>query len=168
MKKSIYIIILFSMVLLLTACLEDRPIRDCPIRELILNDSEFPVGTAFDDISSPMSNFPIESAVRTVSYKQDLNNHMIARYKSPKQAERVFFTSFEHTFDVDNYRGPWVTPKEISYTSPIADQYHIACSPIRSEYQCRMIGQYEEYYVFFSSYLSEGGMTFGLMEDLLQ
>jgi len=93
---------------------------------------------------------------------------MVARYKSQKQAESVFLTRFEHTFEEDNMSGPWVTPKEVSYTSPIAEQYHIACSNIGSEYQCRMIGQYEEYYVFFFSYLSEGGMTFGKMEDLLQ
>ncbi|MBX7251979.1 MAG: hypothetical protein K1X50_08345 [Candidatus Promineofilum sp.] len=47
------------------------------------------------------------------------------------------------------------TPKEVSYRSAYADQFHVACeyrkTPVDSGYTCGVIAQYEEFGVFFDT-----------------
>jgi hypothetical protein len=168
MKKILYSLAIISTALIFVSCIQNRPERDCPISELVLDESDYPDGFIVEEISSPIAEYPIESAGRSAGYKQNLTFYLIGRYKSRKGAERKFDKKLERSFEKDDYGKPWVKPIEVSYTSPIAHQYHLACGNILGKYQCRMIGQYEEYYVFFFSYISEDGITFNILEDLLK
>ncbi|MBV6467484.1 MAG: hypothetical protein PGMFKBFP_02846 [Anaerolineales bacterium] len=153
---------------LLSSCnSQNRPIRDCQIGELLLSDMDFPSGTFVDPISSPVSEYPEESAGRTAVFSDDLIYHVVGRYLSSDGAQRKFADSFDLAFDDNKYEGPWAAPSGFSYTSSIANQFYVACGNTGTKHQCRMIGQYEEYYVFFFSYVSDSGMNITIYQDLL-
>jgi hypothetical protein len=157
------------MTLILIACLENRPERDCKITNLVLSESDFPTGFVVDRISSPVAEYPDESAGRMASYKNRLIFHQVVRYRSLNVAKRVYKKETASAFDdKDVFGKSWVAPEDFSYTSPVAQQYHMACGNVLNGYQCRMTGQYEEYYVFFFAYVSDDGITLDIVEYLLQ
>ncbi|MBW1853694.1 MAG: hypothetical protein JRJ00_03285 [Deltaproteobacteria bacterium] len=168
LKKILYSFVILSTALIFVSCIQNRPERDCLISELVLDESDYPDGFVVDEISSPIADYPLESAGLTASFNQDLIFHVVGRYKSRKGAEQEYNNVLSSSFVEDKYRGPWIVPNEISYVSPVAQKYHLACGNVLGEYQCRMIGQYEEYYVFFFAYISEDGITFDILGDLLK
>ncbi len=167
MKKLILLLII-TFHFILVSCTNSQPTSECQINELILDKSDFPSGTVVDDISSPIDEYPSESAGRTAGYGKSLIYHVVGNYSSIRQAKLKYSNEDKYKFESDKYRGPWVTPEEITYESPIADQYHIACGPVQTEYQCRMIARYEEYYVFFFAYVSEDGLNFNHLQEMLK
>jgi hypothetical protein len=48
-----------------------------------------------------------------------------------------------------------------------SDEYNVACGNLSQGYQCRMIGQYNDYYVFFFAYTSDDGKTLKSLKNLL-
>jgi hypothetical protein len=157
-------------VSLLVKCLTNRAEeRDCKITDLVLDEYDFPIHYVVNEISSPVAEYPDESAGRMASYKNSLIFHMIARYRSLTVAKRVYKKEFRYAFKKEDDLGkPWEIPADYSYNSPIAQQYHLACGNVLGKYQCRMTGQYEEYFVFFFAYISEYGITFDNLQELLQ
>lgn len=143
------------------------PARTCAIEDLLLADNEFPEGFIADSIGSPLAEMPEESAGRTAGYSHDLFYQKVGRYSSLLNASRKYEEQYDLSFAPRN-DVEWVHPDRIQYTSPTANQYHIACDTISKEYQCRMIGQYEEYFVFSFAYISESGISFEIYQDILQ
>ena len=168
MKKLYCILIFLLTAFLLVSCNQSRPVRDCKVNDLLLGELDFPIGTILNQISSPIAGQPEESSGRTASYYDDLIYHEVSRYLSVEGAQSKFNKRRIRAFEEDNYEGPWATPSGISYSSPIADQFFVACGNIGTKYQCRMIGQYNEYYVFFFSYLSEQGMNLEKYQEMLK
>jgi hypothetical protein len=168
--KKIYCIIIFLLTaFLLVSCdKQSRPDRNCKISELLLNEFDFPAETIVNQISSPISGQPEESSGRTASYFDDLLYHEVSRFLSRDGAQQEFAKRLDNAFDDNDHEGPWEIPSGFSYTSSIANQFYVACGNVGTKYQCRMIGQYEEYYVFFFSYMSNAGMNITIYQELLE
>lgn len=166
MKTKICFIVPF-VAFLLVSCGLARPSSECDIKDMLLNENDLPARTIMNNISSPIAEMPNESAGFSASYVNSPIYHEIGRYLSINGAEGKFLERLDLYFKGNDYRGPWQLPAEISYISPLAQQYHVACGNIGEKYQCRMIGQYDEYYVFFFAYISDNGITLEIFQDLL-
>jgi hypothetical protein len=158
----------FCLVCLLSACTPALPARKCAAVSMLLTQADYPTGTILNDSdTSPIAGMPRESAGFTASYGDSLIYHVVGRYKSIDSAKSYFQVRLG-TFSTTKYEGPWEIPAELTYSSRIAQQYRVACGKVGQEYQCRMIGQYEEYYVFFFAYITDNGVTFDILNDLLE
>lgn len=168
MKKNIkYLVGLIVFAFLFTGCDQETPLRDCPIETLLLVESDFPDGTFVDDPSSPVAEHPIESAGITASYSDDLIFHLVGRYPSNYSASKEYSKSLARTYKGKDAE-TWKRPAELSFISSVAQQFAAACGNSIGKYQCRMFGQYEEYYVFFFAYISDKGITLESFQTLTQ
>jgi hypothetical protein len=165
MKTKIYSIVLFALTLL-SACGPTKVQNTCDIKDLLLDGTDFPEGTTLNDPSSPVDGYPAESADISASYRYDGMFQLAAQYSSAERAEREFTDNLRY-FEEDSFGDSWKTPVEISYESPLAQKYHVACGSLSQGYQCRMIGQYNAYYVFFFAYITDDGITLESFENLL-
>lgn len=159
---------IFVIMLFLTACGQKSHSRYCSIRELLLNESDFPAESIVNEISSPVAEYPQESAGITASYKKDLLFHLVSRYPSKIVSIKKFNQNLELYFSEDDHGQPWGTTAGLNFTSSIADRYIVACGYNLGKYQCRMMGQYEDYYVFFFSYITDQGINPVIFQELLQ
>ena len=156
------------LVCLLVSCTSTRIERTCDLETILLVQHDFPTGTVVNQISSPIADMPTESAGLSASYVDSSMYHEVARYYSSVNAENKFQEVRDVLYRQTEYRGPWKTPKELSYVNLNAQQYYVACGEVGDNYQCRMIGQYGEYYIFFSAYISNKGVTLDVLSGLLQ
>lgn len=160
--------ILLFVLALLSGCSTKSPPRNCPISEWLLNKADLPSGSIVNDVSSPVAEYPEESAGVTASNNQDLIYQVIGRYPSTKSARNKYNQSLKTHFRAESNGHTWGKPAEITFHSAIANQYNTACNIVHGKTQCRMIGQYEEYYVFFFSYISTKGINLEAYQDLLE
>jgi hypothetical protein len=71
-KKRLVFFFVFGFLLFLSGCIgqEDmRPKRDCPIEELLLDQSDYPPDTILNDSRSPIAEMPLESAGGSANYR---------------------------------------------------------------------------------------------------
>ncbi len=147
-----------------------RPERDCPVTELLLNESDFPSKAVLNDVLSPLSEYPTESAAIDGSYHGDSVYHRIARWYYYSVAIEENDTWMEIAFDPqDSYSGIYETPPELSNLNSLpASQIHVACADEKDlGYLCRMVARYEEYQILFFSDISERGITHEMFQDLV-
>lgn len=136
---------------------------------MLLTQADYPTGTILNDSDpSPLAEMPKDSAGFTAGYGDSLMYHVVGRYKSIDSAKSKFQDRSEMFSKKTDFEGPWEIPVELTYSSRIAQQYQAACGKVGQEYQCRMIGRYEEYYVFFFAYITDNGVTYAILNDLLQ
>ena len=174
-RKLIFGLILFGVLFggcyLLGGCyiLKTPPARDCPIESLVLDESVFPGEAVAEPILSPLPRAAWESAGRGIFLKKGGGLiHDIYRYRTASRAAKEFEKRKQLTFVETATSGSWETPSEVTYRSPIADRYYLACGMEHKIYMCFMLAQYEEYYVFFNAHMSEKGMTFEALERALR
>lgn len=165
MKLNVSLVIL-PFLILLTSCTSNSAQNECDIKDLLLEKSDFPQGTIVNDPFSPVDGYPAESAEVSASFHNDGMFQVVARHSSANRAEREF-TETSGYFKEDSFGDSWKTPVEISYESPFAENYHVACGNLSQGYQCRMIGQYDDHYVFFFAYISDSGVTLETFQDIL-
>jgi len=165
----LYLII--GCLLMLSGCAsqEDlRPKRDCPIEQLLLDQSDYPPDTILNDIISPVAEQPLESADRSANYHNNATFQEVVRYFSTKNALAEYGKVQKIVFDPDEVAGIWETPPILRLDSLSADRHQIACGNVVSfGNRCFMISQYEEYYVFFRADISSKGITHELFRDLV-
>ncbi len=148
--------------------LQTPPARDCPIERLVLDERVFPGEATAEPILSPLPRAAWESAGRGVFLKTGGSFlHDIYRYRTAERAAREFEKRKRLIFVETATSGPWETPSEVTYRSPIADRYYLACGMEHKIYMCFMLAQYEEYYVLLNAHI-EGGMTFEALEQALR
>lgn len=136
---------------------------------MLLTKDDFPSDTMINQISSPIAEMPQESAGFTANYHGSAIYHEVSRFPRTTSAENEFDKIGMRAFIQTEYEGPWETPPELSDENSIFQKYHVACGKkYDGKYQCRMIGQYDEYYVFFFAYISDNGVTFDILNNLLQ
>lgn len=166
-SKKLYLC--FLIACLLVACVFVLPERNCEVGSMLLSEGDFPVGTIVNSDRSSVAEMPEESAGFTADYGGSAMYHVIGRYPTISIAENEFEKKRELYFVQTEYEGPWETPPEVHHVSSIFQKYHVACGEkLHGKYQCLMIGQYDEYYVFFFAYISDNGVTFDILNDLLQ
>jgi len=164
-------ILLVILAFGVAGCSLTLPQRHCPIESLLVDETSFPPGARADKVFSPLPRAAKESAGRTIYLPMPLGiaNHDVYRYKSAARAAWQFRQEKERTFTPGRWRGPWNVPEALTYRSPIADQYYVACEIRSGVYSmCEMIAQYEEYYVYFKTDVSPGVMTFPRVEHALR
>jgi hypothetical protein len=162
-----FVIALLVLPLLMASCTKKKS-EECPIKTLILDENLFPQGTQAEELFSPVPDEPINSAERTFYYAPDSALQEVIQWNSVRAAKRYFDFRAKSVFDVDKYMGPWTTPSELNYISPSADKYRVACGVAHGVYQCRMIATYDEYFVFFRSYVTEQGISLSTFDQLLK
>ena len=171
MRKRYVLYLIFGFLLVLTGCAgkEDlRPKRDCPIKQLLLDQSDYPSSSIFDTIDSPIADKPLESAGQSAYYQDSWTDQTVVRYFSSDNAIAEYDKVQKIVFDSDEIIGLWETPSGLDLSNLSADRHEIACGNVVSfGKRCYMIAQYEEYYVFFRADISNNGVTRELFRDLV-
>jgi len=144
---------------------QTAPPRDCPIESLVLDASVFPPGSLADPIMSPLPDAPTESAGITIGWSRGLANHDVLRMRSAAMAAKEFQREKKWQFYPEE---TWEVPSSLSYHSPIADQYYVACGAPRHTYMCQMTAQYEEYYVYLVAHMDPETMGIRDLERILR
>jgi len=148
---------------------ERVPDRSFPVEVLLIDESVFPPGaTAGPVMPNPDSHGAVEHAGRSIYVGTGGANYEAYRYESLRQAAREYRRQMRVWFSEGEGWTPWLVPSEVSYQSPIADQYYLACGSHYSVSMCNMIGQYEEYFVRFNSHISPDFMTYADLERVLK
>lgn len=175
MKKTMRIylrfLFLFGLSLFCLGCTtkEDlRLVRDCPIEELLLSQSDYPPNTILNDNRSPIADKPSESAGGSANYNGDATSQLVARHSSTENADKEYEKWKEIAFEANDVVGFWETPKILDLKEISADRQKIACGNLVGfGERCYMVGQYQEYFVFFWADISAQGITQELFRDLV-
>jgi hypothetical protein len=171
MNKNLPVFFIFGFLFILTGCAlkEDlRPERDCLIEQLLLDRADYPPETVLNDSRSPIAEMPLESAGGSANYQGTATSQLVARFFSVDNAVAEYEKTRERLFAPTEVVGVWETPPTLKLDSMSADLHRIACGNVVSfGNRCFMIGQYEEYYVFFRADISGRGITHELFRDLV-
>ncbi len=144
------------------------PKHDCPIKELVIDEASFPPGSTSRSLLSPLPRAAWASAGRTIDHPGGVANHHVYQFKTAERAAQEYRKREQTQFAEDEHEGPWTTPADLTYRSPIADQYRVACGKSWSLRLCIMVAQYEEYFVLVTSHMSEDGMTYADFQRVLR
>jgi len=169
--KKCAIPILIGFLFLLTGCAsqEDlRPKRDCPIEQLLLDQSDYPPNTIIDSVHSPIAEEPLESAGLSAYPMNSWTNQMVIRFFSIANAIAKYEKVQETIFNPNEVVDSWKTPLVLGLDNLSASHYQIACGNVISfGKRCYMIGQYEEYFMFFRADVPGKGLTYEMYRDLI-
>jgi hypothetical protein len=150
MKKTI--IFLTALLFVLVSCQAEQPTKRCEMESLFLSEDSLPSNTMVDPIITPTS-LSTESGTRTFLIGQDSGIQGVARFSYSRTA-RNLFNQKRKTFFNDHVN--WIKASDLFFDDH-ANRYYVACSEQLS--RCIMISQYEEYFVFLSSQISEISIT---------
>lgn len=149
------------------------PSRACPITSLLVDTTGFPSGTTVGKIESPLVDGPLDftgpyqEAGRTLVVGGGWGGvHYVYRARTARRAAHQYQTLKDIEFRTTPNDGPWEPPPQFGYRSSIADQYYLACGNDHGRYTCRMMAQYEEYYMLLQ--VPMPGMTFEDLEVVLR
>jgi hypothetical protein len=175
------LIVLLSVVVVWRGYIAVTPrSRICPIRTLVLDASPFPPGASAGTLLSPAPRGPLEfessqTASRAIYLRGGIAVYSVFRYRTAARAAEEFRWDREVKFTERSAGpgglpalGPWNTPTELTYRSPIAQQFYVGCGPEGDVPTCRMIARYAEYYVYLNVQMSAANMTIEALEDVLR
>lgn len=170
-KIYFYLFYLLGFALFLVSCAnqEDlRPKRACPVEELLLSQADYPANTILNDSRLSIADMPLESAGGSANYNNDATTQLVARHFSVDNAIKEYEKTEKIAFGSDEVVGSWETPTILDLKNLSADRHKISCGNIVSfGNRCYMVGQYEEYYVFFRADISAQGINHELFRDLV-
>lgn len=156
-KPLSLIFILLIMILIIPGC---RPIRDCPVKFLLLSVNEFPKGAKAEGIISPISDEPEESAWRRYKSLNDVVYQEVIRHLSNKAAKDLYDRYLNSMFKTGENYGPWEKPSELDFSSSAASNYKVSCGNLDGiRYMCILDAQYQEYSILLTSSISDQGIT---------
>jgi len=172
MNRILYIFAFFGLLLILASCTggsTNRPERICPITELLLQQSDYPDGTHLGEIISPVAEQPVESADQSGNYLGSLIFQNVIRYISEDKASERYDEWKRIAFKKSSLKtGSWEVPSIVTMNDFSANRIYIACGYTDTGNVCRMIGQYEEYFVYyFVHILPEYGASQEFFLDLV-
>jgi hypothetical protein len=140
---------------------------------------ECPPSRSFDvlDLGLPSDLFPIKAIPQPIhlsddddpttrrssfqSFSWDNGNGMaiysVDTYASNRSAAKNFELHKNSFFsDWGEANIVWSQPEELTYISPLADEFFVACGTlILNDYRCGIIARYEEFVVFFNETIYE-------------
>lgn len=171
MKKLNILLYIAGSLFFLTSCNAQSVAIDtqnCPVDQLLLDQSDFPSGTILNIIHSPIDEKPKESASRSANYQDDPLGQIVIRYATTDKTLVEYNEWNKSVFSSSEVYGSWEIPATFSEISLKADHYQIACGNVISfGNRCLMVSQYQEYLVFFSADISNRGVTHELFRDLV-
>lgn len=163
------ILSLIGLMLIVTGCALRAPQRELPIETVLLDESVFPPGSQAGPIGPITDREGARVAVlRSIYGKKGLANHSVYCYRSIQGAAREFEYRKSVWFLPRENSEPWVEPSELSYRSPIADRFYLACGIVHDIPMCKVIAQYEECVVRLNTHMFPEFMTFDRLEQVLQ
>jgi len=127
-----------------------------PVEELLLDESTFPEGWhAHRDSYDPEDRLPAEQIALGLHingcgpYSLGAGQYVYRFFDGAEEAATAYRTESALWFSAREGWGPWGTPPELPYESPVADQFRLACCADQTSSQrfCQAVGQYEEYVV---------------------
>lgn len=171
MKKFLFLL-LIVFLLLLTGCASkktSRPERNCPIAQLLLDEEDYPEGTKFDTIDSPIGgDRPLSSAGQSAYYQESWVDQNVERYSFIEDAVEQYDQTSKRVFASDDIVGVWEIPPILILDNLSANRHEVGCATDETlGYRCYMIGQYEEYFVFYRVNIEPYGITHELYRDLV-
>jgi len=176
-KRIAFLLLSLFMLLWSGACLpqEHPPKRSFAIQELLIDESAFPPGWSVSTAGprppakAPLGHYEsIESTELFFYVYGGSAFEEIHRFSSVQGAAREFRRKRDLEFAKREIDTPWVVPPELSYQSPAANQFYLACATQGGIPMCRAIGQYEEYFVKFNTHMSPDFMTHADLERVLK
>lgn len=174
-----YIFSFFSLfIFFLVSCQKDNNVL--ATKELILPISQFPSSWEVSGNPKPMGSgigFGDEDDFYA-NYKLKNNKHIISSqyvlYFSSLHQAKNEYSRLEGSEFNDNsiaISQAWERPREIEFSSNIADQYRVACAinNVAGEKQvCKVMIQYGQYIIIFTTIISPDIMTLEEFNSLIQ
>ena len=141
------------------------------------------------DLGLPSKLFPIHTIYNSIEYRDDDNaatlltgyqkfqwenekgggTYTVDMYSSNRTAFSGFKIDKNATFfsNWGETKVFWSKPEELTYESPLADDFFMACSKISiDDLRCGAIGRYQEF-VIFTSVTLNGGMNFISFQEIV-
>ena len=169
MKTKLASIMLIILAIVLGRCTSSpQPLHDCPPESLVLDETVFPLDSRAGELLVPLPDGGGASAGRTIYLgRRGIANHDVYPYKRPEGADQEFRRQKDRirSSTIDEQ---WSVPEGFMYSSPIAEQYYVACGVDGGIPMCIMIAQYDNYFVFFNAHMYPDEMTFEDMERVLR
>jgi hypothetical protein len=146
------------------------------IEELLLDESTFPEGWRAARPFDPERRIPAEQIVLDFHTNKchvlmaGVSHRVQRFYGGASAAAEAYPEEVAYWFS-PNW-GDWSVPSELSYKSPMADQFRFGCytEEETATIVCQTIGQYEQYIVVFDAELDPGRpecLTFDDLEKIL-
>lgn len=153
---------------------------DRPAQELLLPVEYLPSGwltygsprsmgpqIGFGDEDDSYITFSLEDDEYTTA------RHFVLHYPSASAATDSYLKLFSSEFNDNSIaiEAPWETLPELSYTNPKAEQFHMACvtNLVTGPKQiCKMMAQYENYIVIFSSHTGPNTMSLSEFNSVIR
>lgn len=166
---------------------ERPPERGFVIDELLIDETSFPVGWKVTEGPShsrgkaPMGGGPNYIQYTSIFFHKSESNtdaltigalEEIYQFVNDKEAAQAFERQKSMWFPTGKYWSQWQKPKRLDFQSHVAAQLYYACaqhgsSPKVSSEVCGVMGQYEEYLVWFNVDIFPDEMTYSDFERAL-
>ena len=151
-----------SAQLSLNGCLwwDCAPNRSFDVLDLELPSSLFPSNAIYNQIYEDSDDNPetLRSSGQTIYWDSGsgLAIYIVDIYATNGNSLRNFERTKKSFFSDRNTKILWSKPEELTYVSPLADNFFMGCGKIiRNDYRCGVIAQYQEFVLFFNSTISE-------------
>ncbi|GEM_PF-1953229 len=171
MKKRYFLKLIPVIALAFLGCtLVNRPdeYEHCPVDKILLEESDYPSGTVFEDIKTKLYSEPKESIAQTAYYRVGSINQMVVYYFSPNRSKDVFNQHKKSIFSPREVTDSWELLPTFSNDHTIFEDYEIACGDVVNfGHRCFMIGRYQNYFVMYRSDISASGVTTELFSELV-
>ena len=152
-----------SAQLFLGGCLwwECAPNRSFDVIDLELPANLFPINAIYNIfyLDSDDNLETVQSGGQTIYWDNGngLAIYIVDMYATSRNSSRNF-ESIKNSFfsDRGNSKILWSKPDELTYISPLADNFFVACGTlIGKDYRCGVVAQYQEFVLFFNTTISE-------------
>ncbi len=102
-----------------------------------------------------------------------ISDHFLLHYPNARRAEAGYQKEYGSEFNDSSIavNQPWETPPELSYTSPYAEQFRVACTinnVAGPKQVCKVMGQYGRYVSIYYSIIREDTMTLEEFNSVVQ
>lgn len=163
------ILLIIGPLLIATGCAPRAPQRDFSLETVLLDESVFLPGSKAGAITPIRDREGARVAIgRDIWGKKGFAGHDVYCYSSARRAAREFEYRKSVWFLPTEYSEPWVVTSGVSYQSPIADQFYLACSIEHAVPICQVLAQYEECVVRLKVDMFPEFMTLDRLEQVLQ
>jgi hypothetical protein len=148
-----------------------------PVEQLLVDTSMFPEGWSVSQVGprpDPAAPFSrIKSVDRTsLSFYAPGGGafEAIQRFENTREAKKEFARKKRQVFRLTDFNTPWEVPEELAYESPIADEFHYACSwQLGASWpDCAYIARYGTYFVHFHTDMLPGYMSYTDLETIVE
>lgn len=152
--------------------------RDFTTLDLLIPIERMPPGWEISGEPRPMSSGeggPDDSQVqfKPLTEKYNLARHWVWQYNDTEEASKGFERQFLRWFNSNSIAidRPWREPDGWSYSSPDANEFHVACTinnVVTTKEVCQAIWQYDEFVIVFGSVIRQELMTMEQFESVVR